>query len=165
MTTPLTQEQIREELHYNPKTGLFTRLVARCNKVKVGDLAGAPDSHGYIQIRVLGRLHLAHRLAWLYTTGEWPEGGIDHRNTIRDDNRWSNLRKATRFQNGMNSRRNKNSTTMEKNIVVGERGRYRVRVTTNGVRQHVGWFKTIPEAKAAHERAVLERHGAFGRTS
>ena len=90
----LTAAQLRELLQYDPETGVVTRLVKSSNGIKVGDVAGTADARGYILIRVDGWLHLAHRLAWLHMTCEWPKGMIDHINGVRDDNRWSNLRRA-----------------------------------------------------------------------
>ena len=90
----LTAARLRELLQYDPETGVFTRLVKTSNGIKVGDVAGTADARGYILIRVDGWLHLAHRLAWLHMTCEWPKGMIDHINGVRDDNRWSNLRRA-----------------------------------------------------------------------
>ena len=90
----LTRDRLLTELHYDLDTGLFTRRVARCNRVKVGDVAGGVSSKGEVQIRVFGRLYMAHQLAWLYVTGVWPEHEIDHRNLDRTNNAWENLRAA-----------------------------------------------------------------------
>ena len=47
--------------------------------------------------------YVAHRLAWLYMTGEWPRHEIDQINLDRSDNRFCNLRPANRSQNSANS--------------------------------------------------------------
>jgi hypothetical protein len=46
----------------------------------------------------------AHRLAWFYVHGKWPQSGIDHRNGDIGDNRIENLREATQAQNCANKR-------------------------------------------------------------
>lgn len=160
----LTQKQLQKELVYDLSTGEFHRRIARCNRVEIGDLVGTLDSHGYLQIRVSGRLYLGNRLAWLYMTGDWPPLDIEHRDNVRSNNRWHNLRLTTRVRNGMNRRCRKDSLTKMKNIMqCGEGGRYRVRVSVGRRRVHVGYFDTLKEAEEAHVRAAVRYYGAFGR--
>ena len=87
----LTAARLRELLHYNPDDGLFRWRVAGPKRV-VGAPAGSRQRIGYIVIRVDGRLHYAHRLAWLHTTGAWPAASIDHIDGDKGNNRWVNLR-------------------------------------------------------------------------
>ena len=100
--TILAQKELKELLHYNPETGLFTRKVSLSNRVKIGDIAGSINSSGYIAIRVRGNPLSAHRLAWLYVHGVWPENEIDHINQNRADNRLINLREVTGKENHKN---------------------------------------------------------------
>lgn len=93
----LTAERLREVLEYDPAIGVFRWLIKPCGQISIGDIAGCRHGEGYVQIRVIGRIYLAHRLAWLYMTGEWPISLIDHRNLDRSDNRWSNLREAKKL--------------------------------------------------------------------
>lgn len=46
----------------------------------------------------------SHRAMWAYVHGRWPDGFLDHINGNPSDNRISNLREATRFQNAKNRR-------------------------------------------------------------
>jgi HNH endonuclease len=59
-----------------------------------GAVAGSLNSSGYLIIGIDYRRYLAHRLAFLWVEGRWPDG-IDHCNLDRKDNRWCNLREAT----------------------------------------------------------------------
>lgn len=88
----ITQSDLKDQLRYNPRTGEFRWLRGgRFNRL-AGKSAGYRDPDGYLLIRIGGVLYQAHRLAWLYMTGNWPNGGfIDHRNTDPSDNRWVNL--------------------------------------------------------------------------
>lgn len=107
----LTAEHLRSILSYDPETGAFTWLISPRNNVAVGDTTGVTAApNGYCFVEISGRRYRAHRLAWLYVYGEWPSNEIDHRNRVRHDNRWVNLRPATSKQNKENrspDRRNK----------------------------------------------------------
>ena len=94
----LKVDDLRGLLAYDPSSGHFTWRVRR-GRAAAGKQAGYPQSRGYIQIGVRGSLYLAHRLAWLYMTGEWPVAEIDHRDGVINNNKWENLRPATRPEN------------------------------------------------------------------
>ena len=95
----LSQKYLREALHYDPDTGIFTWKVATASCVKVGAEAGCVKNDGYRAIGMGGKSYKAHRLAWLYVHGEWPKEQIDHINHIRTDNRMENLRPASGGEN------------------------------------------------------------------
>ena len=99
----LTYNGLKELLNYNPETGIFNWKIDRGNK-KSGDLAGCIDSHGYVIIRTSKIGYKAHRLAWFYVYGTWPENHIDHINGIRNDNRIENLRDVSRSINVQNQK-------------------------------------------------------------
>ncbi len=107
----VTQAQLKEALIYNPDTGIFTWISNRSTRIKAGDVAGCIGSVGYPVIRFRGKLRSAHRLAFLYMTGHYPDVEIDHINGVRDDNRWINLRDVTRQENCRNSKRQNNNTS------------------------------------------------------
>lgn len=99
-TESLTQERLKEVLHYDPETGVFTWAMNRTRASK-GRVAGGVDGHGYRIIAIDGVRHSAHRLAWLYLYGFYPDE-IDHQNHVRTDNRLINLRATDRSGNGRN---------------------------------------------------------------
>ena len=149
----LTQERLKELLHYDPEAGLFTWLVSSGNGVKVGDIAGS-FSHGYIQIRVKGKLHQAHRLVWLYMSGVWPKDQIDHINHIRDDNRIVNLREATHRENG----RNRSMKSNNKSGVTGvhryeQRKKWVAQIKVDDKLIYLGCFTDKFEAVCARKSA------------
>lgn len=98
----LTAERLREVLHYDPENGQFTWLISRRGHIKAGSIAGCLDDRGYRGIKIDQILCRAHRLAWLYMTGAWPDCEIDHINQLKYDNRFSNLRAVNRRQNEQN---------------------------------------------------------------
>jgi hypothetical protein len=99
----LTQQQLKELLSYDANNGDFVWLVQRGRK-KAGELAGVKDHYGYVVIRIDTKLYKAHRLAWLYTHGEWPINGLDHINRDRADNRIENLRDVSHSANMHNAK-------------------------------------------------------------
>jgi len=105
MSLMLTQDELKKILHYDPATGIFTWRERTSIRVIPGMRAGYDrGGRGYIWIKVGGRHYPAHRLAWFYVHGRWPTHEIDHINAVRDDNRITNLREATRRQNHQNRR-------------------------------------------------------------
>src|ERR1051325_2754037 len=104
----LTIERLREVLRYNRRTGIFGRRKNAYRTDLIGKPAGCLRKDGYVEICVDGRCYLAHCLAWLYVTGAVP-AEVDHKNRNRADNRWNNLRSATRALNRANSRVGKNN--------------------------------------------------------
>jgi hypothetical protein len=97
----ITQEQLKELVNYDPGTGLMTWRKPR-RKCRPGDEVGRFVKE-YRQVYIEGRTYYVHVLAFLYMTGEWPKRDMDHDNTIKSDNRWVNLRPATRSQNKANA--------------------------------------------------------------
>lgn len=126
-------------------------------RTSTGKRAGHVATNGYVYVFFDGRLHLAHRLAWLYMTGQEPPEDIDHKDRDRTNNRWSNLRLATRSQNLMN----KGSSRGFKNIYQHKSGRFRVKVKADSVTHHGGYFATREEAAARAEALRAELHGEF----
>jgi hypothetical protein len=121
--------------------------------VKVGSIAGTNHSSGYLIICVDGEAYKAHRLAWLYVHGEWPEADIDHINGDRGDNRIENLRSVTRSINQQNLRAARGDTN------TGVLGVYKTDkkskpfksfIKADGHNKFIGNFKTVSEASAAY---------------
>jgi hypothetical protein len=93
-------------LHYDPQTGLFTRVATVNGRSPwfIGRIVGVANSRGYLQARVYGRSYLLSRLAWLYMMGRHPEGEIDHIDRNPKNNTWVNLRDVPRSVNMKNRR-------------------------------------------------------------
>ena len=158
---PITQEQLRELLHYDPETGVFTRKVATSNSVKVGDVAGSPSSNEYINIRVHGRLQKAHRLAWLYVHGTWPTEDIDHVNRDRTDNRLLNLREATRQENMHNTSKLSSNKSGHPGVHWDiKANKWCAQIGHNRRSTYLGQFADIEDAVAARKAGELKYWGA-----
>lgn len=154
-TNLITQDRLKSLLTYNPDTGEFCWRLKR-PRCTPGSMAGTPSYHGYTVIKLNGVSYKAHRLAWLYETGDWPASELDHINRVRGDNRISNLRLATRFSNCQN--RVKSETAYSKHIGVSRSfngKRWRAYIDFNGKRRALGVFDT--ETQALEARKNIER--------
>ena len=150
----LTAEYLRSVLHYDQETGIFTWKVSTSNSVKVGDVAGSPNGHGYQLIQLQSRKHKAHRLAWLYIHGSWPKDQLDHVNRIRTDNRIANLREVTHKQNGQNRSKRSDNTSGHTGIYwLKQSSKWRAQIKHNQKQIHLGLFATIEEALSARKAA------------
>ncbi len=107
----MTQEYLKSILHYEPTTGVFKWKKKRNGVLHPELIAGTIHIKGYNHIKINGKEHKSHRLAWLYMTGSFPVNQIDHKNRKRADNRFSNLREATNLQNQQNTGKRPNNTS------------------------------------------------------
>lgn len=156
----LTQERLKELLHYDPESGKFTRLKAASNHV-VGELAGWLTKDGYRLIKIDGKQYRCARLVFLYMTGRLPLQA-DHVNRIRHDDRWANIREADNGQNNANKNIQRNNTSGIKCASWdSRRNRWHVRVHIRGKQRHVGYFEDFELAELAAAEARNKAYGDF----
>lgn len=162
MIEKITQEEIKELLSYDEKTGFFTWIApTKGNRIK-GARAGFQHSNGYRYIRLKGKDRYEHRLVFLYVTATYPKNEVDHINRNKNDNRFCNLREATRAENVRNveSRKDNSSGTSGVHWCNTHR-KWIVQVQVNGKRIK-GQFKSKEEAVEHRNTLVKEKHGVFG---
>lgn len=156
------QKELMDRLSYDPDTGMFTHLT-NIGGGEIGRIAGGTARGGYWEIRIFNRLFGAHRLAWLYMTGELPSGrmSIDHVNGKRDDNRWANLRLATYEQQSWNSAvKSCCKSGLKGAWPCKSTGRWQSVIQTNGKRVFLGRFDTAQEAHEAWVLAATKARGS-----
>jgi len=163
MKKELTQDLLKEYLHYNEDTGIFTWIKKPCKKIKVGSVAGSLNKVDmYIEIGLLGCLYKAHRLAWFYVYGEWPERDIDHKDTIKINNCISNLRLSNKSENAFNQGVSKRNTSGFKGVsYIEQSGKWRANAGLNGKIKFLGNFNTPEEASEAYKNFCRKHHGEF----
>lgn len=155
----MTAEELRVFLDYCPDTGVFRWRVSG-GGMRAGDVAGGRHPHGYVMINVRGGRFLAHRMAILFVTGEWPHEHVDHLNGIPNDNRISNLRCVSRELNNQNQRR------AHSDSISGLLGvswaphvkRWYARIWVEGHHHHLGYFDTKESAHDAYVSAKRLLH-------
>lgn len=148
----------REALDYEQETGIFRRKVRLAQCHRVGDRADHEIKHGrmrgYRRVAFDGKRYLAHRLAWLYVFGRWPDQQIDHINGDRGDNRIGNLRDVPMTVNAQNVRRPRAHNSTGVLGAVAHQGRFRVRLSG----KHIGCFDTPQQAHQAYLEAKRRLH-------
>lgn len=137
---------LRGLFSYDPDTGEFTRLKP-CRGPSLPDgRVGSNDLYGYKTTRIKWKSYKLHRLAWLYMTGEWPAGDVDHINGRRSDNRFANLRDVPRKTNLENQRRGNGETGLLGAYYDKRKGSYYARISQNDKSIHLGTFATAEAA-------------------
>ncbi len=149
----ITQEILKQHLSYDKSSGIFTRL-------KNGKIAGTIKTNGYRGIYVHDKIYFAHRLAWLYIHGEFPQDQIDHINRNRDDNKLNNLRVVTNSANACNKENPQGSNPYLGVTKKKRRNKYKwcARIKFDGKDKHLGYFDTAEEARNIYLLAKAQFH-------
>lgn len=155
----LTQARLKELIHYNPTTGIFMRKFSRMSKI-----VGSPDKDGYLTIGIDGKNLKSHRLAFLYMNGRMPDGEVDHVNLKKSDNRFENLRDASRGQNMTNTKTYSNNASGAKGVHWHKKTmKWQASIMSNGKCFYLGLHEDIESAAAAVRAKRIELHGDFAR--
>lgn len=159
----ISQERLKQLLAYDQETGEFTWIARPGKRAElVGRVAGSPSSQGYVLISVENRTYKAHRLAFLYMTGEWPVHAVDHINSIKNDNRFANLRQATKAQNEMAKGPRSNNTSGVTGVYWSRCAqKWQAHIKRDGRIKYLGIFSDLAAARAARRAAEIELFGAF----
>lgn len=110
----MPQKLLHELFEYDSLTGGWVNKVNRGPTARAGKPVGYTSPQGYVVIRINGYFYYAHRLAWTYIHGDYPDGEqpwIDHINGKRADNRISNLRVSSTAENAKNNKMNSRNTS------------------------------------------------------
>jgi hypothetical protein len=156
----ITQSELKELLHYDPDTGIFTWKIKTCKKVCVGKIAGYVASNGYISFSINKKSYLAHRLAWLYVNGNFTKHTIDHINGNKKDNRIVNLREATKSENSWNRKLQVDNVSGIKGVYWHAlRNKWMARIMVNNKQMYLGSFDDLKIA----EKVILESRNKYHR--
>ena len=165
-------EYLHNCFDYDPETGVV-RWKARprehfardrgwkiFNAQNAGRECGSKAWYGYLRCTLhfegKARSYFLHRIAWALATGSWPKE-IDHRNGVRDDNRLSNLREATRTENHQNRGRRRDNTTGFVGVCF-DRGKFGANIMVNNRSRHLGRYNTKEDAYTAYCEAKKLYH-------
>lgn len=160
-------------LEYQPDTGEFfwkhrPDAIHSWNTQNAGRKTGFHDRHGHIHIGVtFGRVKVrvsAHRLAWFMMTGTWPRQDVDHINGNRADNRFANLREASRQENLRNMKRRSSNTSGYKGVSWSKiMKKWKAQIRNGITNMVIGYFDSPEQAHEAWKVAAIKVHGKFAR--
>jgi hypothetical protein len=142
----------KEYLKYDRETGLFSWVRTPRRGRSKDSPVGTVNPDGYLIVRVRGERIMAHRLAWAFEYGDFPEGEIDHKNGLRADNRIRNLRVVDHRANQQNQRepqRNNKCGFLGVDFHKAS-GKYRAQIRIKGGRVYGGLHSTPEAAHAAY---------------
>jgi len=143
----ITQKELKKFVRYDHKIGIFIRVKKTNNRHSVGDIAGSKFKNGYIYIWINKKRYTAHRLAFLYMEGYFPENDIDHIDRNRSNNKWDNLREVSRSCNVKNSKLNSRNNSGIKGVSWHKQAQKWVTdIYTNKKSKYLGVFKDFDEA-------------------
>ena len=164
----LTQEIVREFLHYNSRTGVLiwkwrARKWFRAKRNWTAwnrKFAGKPaftsvHVQGYLTGPILGKRYLAHRVIFLWMKGRWPEPEVDHDDQDQGNNRWKNLKEATAQQNNKNHPKRHDNRSGVTGVFRNPWG-FVAYISVDGRRVHLGSFKSFGKAVAIRKEAERE---------
>lgn len=114
----------------------------------------------YLHAKLGGKSYRVQNLIWTMKTGRFPCGEVDHKDRNPQNNRFENLRDASRSDNQAN-------TSLYQNNKSGIRGvhknglYWRAMISKGGVNRHLGYFVYREQAEHAWRMAASEAHGEF----
>lgn len=159
----LKVDWLRENMAYDPSTGIFAwskpgygRTVGKPIGSK---MVGSKQGNSYLAMKIDGTIFYAHRVAWFYVKGVWPNGTIDHIDGDPSNNRIANLREATSAQNA--ARRSTTRMIGPSRGVFPHGAGFVARLHHGGVRHYLGYFDTAEKAQSAYETKAKQIHGEF----
>lgn len=157
----LTQYELKCLLHYDPLTGIFSRIDS---DIEIGAVTKTKNGAHPKYYRVICRgkaRGYAHRLAFLYMTGSIPDE-VDHIDGDSLNNKWVNLRPATTSQNHMNRKILKGVVGL-RGVVKAKSGRYIAQIKKDGKYNYLGTFANKEDASEAYKQKAVELFGEFAR--
>jgi hypothetical protein len=154
-----SEVRLHELLNYDPETGALTWKVSNAPRRVGGRKAGYVDGNGYVMVGIDGKKYCAHRLIFMMMTGSAPVQ-IDHKDRVRHNNAWTNLRAATRSQNSANQKPRTDNKTGFRGVVYCD-GKYVARIGPGSSPIRLGSFNTPEEAHAAYCAAADRLYGEF----
>lgn len=157
-------EEAHANFRYDQKTGHLWWRIRDSNRRM--DKPCGSISNGYVCIGFRYKLYRRGRLIWFMKTGKWPLVMLDHKDGNRQNDRWNNLREATREQNKANCLRYKNNKSGHKGVTWHKQHKkWYATIQKNKKPRFLGLFNTKQAAYSAYKTAAKKYFGEFARAA
>ena len=166
MSKHLSYQRAHDLFEYEPAAGLLTRRVTTSSNARGGDVAGSSNGRGYLTVRIDGNKYVAHRIAWLLMTGEWPDFEIDHINGVPSRQQVRpNLRASSHVREHEESEDSTNNNTSRCKGVTWDKARqkWQTKICCNGIQYHLGRHTDLEIANAYYAGAAAILFGQWQR--
>lgn len=167
-----SQKYLKECFSYDPNTGLLIwkvrplehfknkRIFNVWNAKYSNKVAGYIENSGHLAVCISNHEYRIHRLIWKIQSGLDPVALIDHIDRNKLNNKWENLREATKSQNNKNASF-KNSSGFIGVYFDNRSKKYQAAIRINGKNKSLGYFNTAEEAFKVRSIAEKATHGEF----
>lgn len=146
----LEQLELMKERYEVSGAGLVVKTKYHCGP-EIGEPAGGIQSHGYVSVKVLGRLTRTHHIVWFLTQGHWPEQPLDHIDGNKLNNSPDNLRQVSQNQNRKAYAKTYGAVGYRGVSFKKDTGKYMAKASNNGRETFVGCYDTPEEAAIARD--------------
>lgn len=177
MKNDISAEYVRQLLDYDAIAGILTwknrepqmftpgfhSAETQC-KAWNAKFAGAQAGHvsqndGYLRLYIDNSPYLGHRIVWLIVYGTMPPYKLDHKNGVRSDIKFKNLRPATDAENGQNRKHHKNNTSGYSGVTWHKRAqKWYANISVRHNKIFLGSFETAQDASIAYLEAKKQLH-------
>ena len=152
----ITQDRLKELLYYNKQLGIFVWINPR-RGMCAGSIAGTVNNRGYVIIQIDRVCRSAHRLAFLYVNGCFPDQYVDHINGVRSDNSFNNLRIVSFVDNLKNKKKRITNSSGVTGLSLSKReGKWKAYINSNNKIIGLGTYSDFFEAVCARKSAELK---------
>lgn len=147
---------------YDPDTGLLTRKITVSHNAQAGAIAGTLDGKGYLHVSIRKRFYRVHRICFLLAHG-WVPPEVDHADRVKTNNRFKNLRPATRRDQMGNAFWSRNTSGFRGVSLNARSGLWHAQIKIDGKQTYLGRAATPAEAARVYDAAARKHFGDFAR--
>ena len=156
--------KLKNHFHYDPESGDIFRKKKWRDQPAMTKVGSKTCNGRYLSSSMGSVYYRAHIIAWALMTDQLPENEIDHINGDGCDNRWVNLRQATRQQNNINQTIRKDNTSGFKGVVKQSRSKtWKVQLNVDGKRCSKTGFTSKEQAAHAYDLWAVDVYGSFAK--
>ena len=148
----IDQDTVKKLFYYDAESGMLIWRNGNGRNVKPWQEVKSKNGSGYYAVKINNKSYTAHRIAWLYTYGQFPTEDIDHKNRNRNDNHLCNLRQVSRTDNCQNISAPSHNKSGHIGVSwIKSHNAWTVYIKVNKKNKWLGYYKNLADAVAARK--------------